>query len=72
MKEMILDELMEDMDKEESLKLKPNGAEVSVTGVKNDGVTEDITSGNPMISAKDDEEDVSDEDLKELLKEYMS
>lgn len=64
LKQQIIKELLEDLNDKESVKLKPKVAEVSV---------EEMPEEKTELAMGDDsaDEEMSDEDLKKLMHEYM-
>lgn len=69
LKDKILQELMDELDSHEGMKLKPKAA-VGVLEVKHgepDEDDKDLSKGSPMMDGDEDPED-----LKKLLHHYMS
>lgn len=75
MKEKLIEELMGELDDNEAMKLKPKAMEVEVMGMKGKPDM-DMEEGNHMSdeganSMGGDEDDMDDEDLKQLMMSYM-
>lgn len=66
MKEKLLQELMEELDNQEGMKIKPK-EEVGVMAIK----PEEEGEERPQMPGEEKDED-DDESIKELLKAYMS